>query len=255
MRNYWIRILLGAFAVFAVGMLGVTLVRRGRSQVEAVFASADPISIPLAFVPFQLNGSKLGTLEHVVVNRDSPKKVSSIDLQVKLGDSLVARGLAGCRLAANIEDDSSGHGDVNIHVNRLEHRTFFFCAPSDSGFEEFGSVAFSPGDVKVPLLVPEELADRLQSGNWSDDSEASDAADSAAEAAADRGDSIAATAEAKADSGMARGMRAAARAQAQGESLSRAGARLGDSLRAEGLRRGDSLRRAMGRLADSLKAR
>jgi hypothetical protein len=252
MRNYWLRILLGAFAVFAVGMLGVALVRRGRSQVESVLGSSDPISIPLAFVPFQLNGSKLGTLEHVVVNRDSPKKVSSIDLQVKLGDSLVAQGLAGCRLAANVEDDSSGRGNVNIHVNRLEHRTFFFCAPSDSGFEEFGSVAFSPGDVKVPLLVPEELADRLQSGDWSDDTDSSDAADSAAET---RGDSIAAMAQAKADSGMARGMRAAARAQAQGESLSRAGVRLGDSLRAEGLRRGDSIRRAMGRMADSLKAR
>lgn len=255
MRNYWLRILLGAFAVFAVGMLGVTLVRRGRSQVESVLASSDPISIPLAFVPFQLNGSKLGMLEHVVVNRDSPKKVSSIDLQVKLGDSLVARGLAGCRLAANIEDDSSSHGNANIHVNRLEHRTFFFCAPSDSGFEEFGSVAFSPGDVKVPLLVPEELAGRLQSGDWSDASDSSEAADSVAEAAEARGDSIADLAQAKADSGMARGMRAAARAQAKGESLSRAGVRLGDSLRAEGLRRGDSIQRAMRRMADSLKAR
>ena len=255
MRNYWLRILLGAFAVFAVGMLGVTLVRRGRSQVESVLASSDPISIPLAFVPFQLNGSKLGMLEHVVVNRDSPTKVSSIDLHVKLFDSLGARGRAGCRLAANIEDDSSSHGNANIHVNRLEHRTFFFCAPSDSGFEEFGSVAFSPGDVKVPLLVPEELAGRLQSGDWSDASDSSDAADSVAEAAEARGDSIADLAQAKADSGMARGMRAAARAQAKGESLSRAGVRLGDSLRAEGLRRGDSIQRAMRRMADSLKAR
>lgn len=251
MRSYWLRILLGAFAVFAVGMIVVSMVRRGRTRVESVLTSSDPISIPLAFVPFQLDGSKLGTLDHVVVNRDSPKKVSSIDLQVKLDDSLVAQGLAGCRLAANIEDDSSGGGHVNLHVNQLERRTFFFCAPSDSGFEEFGSVAFSPGDVKVPLLVPEQLADRLQSGDWADSNDASDSAD----AMADRADSIADAAQSKADSAMARGMRAAPRAEARGDSLSRAHSRLGDSLRAEGLRRADSIQRSMARMADSLKAR
>jgi hypothetical protein len=252
MRSYWLRILLGAIAVFAVGMIVVSMIRRGRTRVESVLASSDPISIPLAFVPFQLDGSKLGTLEHAVVNRDSPKKVSSIDLQVKLDDSLVAQGLAGCRLAANIEDDSSGRGGhVNLHVNQLERRTFFFCAPSDSGFEEFGSVAFSPGDVKVPLLVPEELAGRLQSGDWADSSDAADSAD----AMADRADSIAEAAQEKADSGVARGMRAAPRAEARRDSLGRAHSRLGDSLRAEGLRRADSIQRSLAPMADSLGAR
>ena len=54
MRSYWLRILLGAFAVFAIGMLGVTMVRRGRNKVEAVFAGAGPLTIPTPFVPFQL---------------------------------------------------------------------------------------------------------------------------------------------------------------------------------------------------------
>jgi len=246
MRGYWLRILLGAFAVFAIGMLGITIFRRGRSKVEAVITSADPISIPLAFVPFQLNGSKLGTLEHVVVNRDAPKKVSSIDLQVKLGDSLTAQGLAGCRLAANVEDESPRHGDPNIHINRLEQRTFFFCARSDSGFQEFGSVAFAPGNVKVPLLVPEQLAQRLQRGDWTDDRDAADSADALEE----RADSLADVAEAKAGAAQEKGRRA----EAVAESLSRAHSRLGDSLRAEGLRRADSLRRALGRMADSLEA-
>ena len=91
-------------------------------------------------------------------------------------------------------------------------------------------MAFSPGDVKVPLLVPEELADRLQRGDWSDDSDASDDADSVADATEARADSIADAAEAKADSGMARGMRAAARAREKGESLRRAGQQLVGSL-------------------------
>ena len=53
------------------------------------------------------SGNKLGTLERLVVNREAPKKVSSVDLEVKLDDSLVAQGLAGCRLAANLESDST----------------------------------------------------------------------------------------------------------------------------------------------------
>ena len=154
MRSYWLRILLGAFAVFAIGMLGITMVRRGRNKVEAVFAGAGPLTIPTPFVPFQLGGDKLGTIDHLVVNREAPKKVSSIELQVKLDDPLVAQGLAGCRLAANVESDSTKPHDINIHVNRLNEKAFFFCAASDSGFEEFGSVVLIPGDITVPLLVP-----------------------------------------------------------------------------------------------------
>lgn len=246
MRGYWIRILLGAFAVFCLGMIVVTIFRHGRNKVEAVMASSSPLSIPLPFVPFQLDGSKLGTIERLVVNRETPKKVSSIDLQVKLGDSLVAQGLAGCRLAANVESDSS-RKDVNIHVNRLDERTFFFCATSDSGFEEFGSVELSPGHVKLPLLVPESLADQLRSGDWTHDEDSTDAMQARADSMADRAEQVA-------DSLAELGQRAAERGQrAAAAALGRS--RLGDSLRAEGKRRADSVQQALGRMADSVGAR
>ena len=61
MRTYWLRILLGALAVFAVGMIGVTFARRTRDKVNAVVTGSGPLSIPLPFVPFELEGSKLGT--------------------------------------------------------------------------------------------------------------------------------------------------------------------------------------------------
>ena len=239
MRSYWLRILMGAFAIFAIGMLGITLIRRGRSRVESVIASAEPLSFPLPFLPFQLNGSKLGTIERLTVNREAPKKVSSIELQVKVDDSLVAKGLAGCRLAANIESDSSKPNDVNIHMNRLDQRTFFFCAKSDSGFEEMGTATLSPGDVELPLLVPEKLAEHLRNGDWADNEDSTDALEA-------RADSLAEAAEAIADSASTK----AAKAQA----LSEVRTRLGDSLRAEGLRRADSIRHAMKRMADSLPA-
>jgi hypothetical protein len=248
MRSYWLRILLGAFGIFCLGMIVVSIARHGRSKVESVIASSEPLSIPLPFVPFQVNGSKLGTLERLTVNRESPKKVSSIELQVKMDDSLVAKGLAGCRLAANIESDSAKPGDVNIHMNRLNEKTFFFCATQDSGFEEMGSAKLTPGDIELPLLLPESLAQHLRNGDWATNSDSTDALET-------RADSIADAAEAIADSASAKAERAQAKAQEKAQALSERQSRLGDSLRAEGVRRGDSIRSAMSRMADSLHAR
>ena len=220
MRSYWLRILMGAFAIFAIGMLGIHLVRRGRHQVESVIASAEPLSIPLPFVPFQLNGSKLGTVERLTVNRDAPKKVSSIELQVKMDDSLVAKGLAGCRLAANIESDSAKPGDVNVHMNRLDEKTFFFCAQQDSGYVEMGTATLTPGDVELPLLIPESLAAHLRNGDWANDADSSDAIEA-------RADSIAEAAEAIADSAAAKAEQASEKAQEKGQALSERQIRLG----------------------------
>jgi hypothetical protein len=244
MRTYWLRILLGALAVFAVGMIGITFARRTRDSVTAVVTGSGPLSIPLPFVPFELEGNKLGRLERLVVNREAPKKVSSVDLEVKLDDSLLVQGLAGCRLAANLESDSSKSGDINFRSHRLEDRAFFFCAKSDSGLVEFGTVKLAPGDVTVPLLVPLSLAEQMRAGNWGDH----DTADSA-DVLAERAESLAGMAEEAADSiAELAGQRAAASARAMGS-------RLGDSLRAAGKMRAESLHAALGRMADSLKAR
>jgi hypothetical protein len=244
MRTYWLRILLGALAVFAVGMIGITFARRTRDTVTAVVTGSGPLSIPLPFVPFELEGNKLGRLERLVVNREAPKKVSSVDLEVKLDDSLLVQGLAGCRLAANLESDSSKSGDINFRTHRLEDRAFFFCARSDSGLVEFGTVKLTPGDVSVPLLVPVSLAEQMRSGNWGDH----DNADSA-DVLAERAESLAGKAEAAADSvAELEGQRVAASARAMGS-------RLGDSLRAAGKMRAESLHTALGHVADSLRTR
>jgi hypothetical protein len=243
MRSYWMRILLGALAVFAIGMVGVTLFRRGRDKVTEVVTGSGPLSFPLPFVPFRLDGNRLGTVEHLVINRDGPKKVSSVELEVKLDDSLMAQGLAGCRLAANLESDSATKGDVNVHVNRMGERAFFFCATSDSALVPFGTVTMNPGGVTVPLLVPRTLAETLQSGQWADEEDSTDAADAIAE----RAESIADHDEAIADS--------IAEAQGQREAMRVVRSRFGDSLRAEGRRRADSLHQARDRMADSANRR
>jgi hypothetical protein len=241
MRSYWIRILLGALAVFAVGMVGVTVFRHGKAKVTEVVTGSGPLSLSLPFVPFQLDGNRLGTVERLVINREAPKKVSSVDLEVKLDDSLVAQGLAGCRLAANLESDSTTPGDVNLHPNRMGDHAFFFCATSDSALVPFGTVTMKPGDVTVPLLVPRTLAETFRSGNWGDKSDSSDVL-------AERAESLADHAEAVADS-------VAELHDQRQEAVRLVRSRLGDSLRAEGMRRGDSLRRVTDRMADSLSHR
>jgi hypothetical protein len=241
MRSYWMRILAGALAIFAIGMVGVTLWRRGVVKVNAVVSGTGPLSFPLPFVPFQLDGNKLGQLERLVVNRDTPKKVSSLDLEVKLDDSLVAQGLAGCRLAANVESDSSVPGNINVHVNRFGDRTFFFCATSDSAFVEFGKVRLKPGDVIVPLLVPRSLAEHLRKGDWGNGADSADVL-------VQRAESLAGKAKQAADT------LAAAREQHEA-AMRLVRSALGDSLRVAGKRRADSLREAPTRMADSAGGR
>jgi hypothetical protein len=163
--------------------------------------------------------------------------------EICLRDWLVL-GLAGCRIAANLESDSSKSGDINFRTHRLEDRAFFFCAKSDSGLVEFGTVKLTPGDVSVPLLVPVSLAEQMRSGNWGDH----DNADSA-DVLAERAESLAGKAEAAADSvAELEGQRVAASARAMGS-------RLGDSLRTAGKLRAESLHTALGHMADSLRTR
>jgi hypothetical protein len=236
MRNYWIKIGLGALVIFIVGMTGVTLYRRGVVKVNSVLEGSGPLSFPLPFVPFNLDGNKLGTLERVTLHRDAPRHINSVELEVNLPDSLTAAGLQACRLAANFDEDVNRRG-VQVRRGPFPHG-MFTCIQGDSvpsGYQEFGHAILHPADLRIPLLLPQAVVDDLQKPGFGDSAEATaDRADSIAEAASNRADSIAAAAERMADS------------------ISEHGNRLGDSLRAEGQRRADSARAAARRLADSL---
>jgi hypothetical protein len=222
MRNYWLRIALGALAIFAVGMIGVTLARPGVSRVRGVVEGSGPITLPIMFVPFKLNGQKLGTLNKVVLLRDAPKRISAVELEVMLRDSAVARGLEGCRLAANFDAQHNPNG-ARVTADPLSSGVFSCLHGVDSNahFQEFGRAVLQPGNVSVPLLLPNDIVDDLKHGHF--DSQAEDSAGAAVEA---RADSVLARTD-----------------------------RLVDSLRAEGRRRADSTRRIHRRMADSAARR
>jgi hypothetical protein len=240
MRNYWLKIFLGAFAIFAIGMIGVTLFRSGVEQVHRVVESDSPIDIPVAFVPFVMKGERLGTLKHIVLRRSAPREVEEVELRVDVGDSLVAQGLSECRLAAHFEGDQGRRG-VNIHP-KGDSTGAFFCLQGDSIPEdlvEFGEAVFLPGDVRVPLFLQRDLVADLEEGF---------AGDSAAPGPEVNADSIAAQAQREVDSALsAAGLR--------GTAVGRVGQRLGDSLRKAALARVDSLQRERGEMADTLPER
>ena len=98
MRNYWLRIALGAFGVFAVGMLIWTVFNRGRHAVTEMVESSDPITIPLALIPFKVDGRPLGTLRQVQILRSDPERVRAVNFRVRLADSVKDVELEHCVL-------------------------------------------------------------------------------------------------------------------------------------------------------------
>jgi hypothetical protein len=171
MRNYWLKILLGALGIFIVGMIGVTIVRSGIARVHRVVEGDGPITIPLGLIPFVLAGERLGKLDQVTLHRETPTRVAAVELGVNLSDSLLAQGLEGCRLAAFFEGDSTDRG-VNIRVGR-DREGAFQCVSPDStppDLVEYGVAVFHPGEVEVPLLLPADVVAELQSLEFADDS-------------------------------------------------------------------------------------
>ena len=153
MQRYWLRIALGALAVFALGMAGISIYRNGVQELEALKHSADPITIPLALMPFQVDGDRLGRIHEVQIRRDAPKSISGVGLVVNLADSAAASDLpAACLLT--VQDDHVTGGGPSFH-----------CAtPADSladSLTTFGEVRFEPGGAVRTFFLPARIV-----GDW-----------------------------------------------------------------------------------------
>jgi hypothetical protein len=233
MRNYWLRIAFGALAIFTVGMVGISLARQGMGHVKHVVEGSGPLTVPLGFLPFVLDGQRLGTVSRVVLLREAPKQISAVEMEAKVRDSAVARGLEGCRLVATF-DQHQNPRRVRIQNGDFSPGVFSCVHAGDStpGFQEFGRAIFQPGNVSVPLLLPDDIVDDLREGQF--DSSTEDSIGAAAEAKAE---SIGDAADARADS-------IADAAESRADSIVAHSQRLVDSLRKEGERRADSALRS-----------
>jgi len=203
MRSYWARILLRALAIFVVGYGAVWVVRSQVGRVRQTMESSDPITLPLAFLPFVLDGEKLGTYRGIQIVRSAPKTVAGVHLRVRLADSLAAARFEGCRLTT--QNSSSFSPEEGLRC--------VAATAADSVLIPFGDVTLElrgAPQLVLPLLLDSAVVADL-------------AGDRAHEAVGELGreEARAAAAQAEEVSGQARRMgdsiRAAVRAKVQAE--------------------------------------
>ncbi|MBA2627843.1 MAG: hypothetical protein H0U85_07505, partial [Gemmatimonadales bacterium] len=196
MRKYWLKVALGAFAIFAVGMIVKSLIDKGRSSVHDMVDGSGPISIPLlGIMPFNLDGTRLGSIHRVTVFRSDPKTPSRLDVVVQLPDSIASARLASCILTA---DD----------LQKFNSRTSFRCATAsdtaNKSLVPFGAILVRGRPDSFPLLLtPETVRDfteRHASSSPRGRRDRTTPADARADSLRELADSISQAADARADS-------------------------------------------------------
>lgn len=157
MRNYWLKIVLGALGIFAGGMVIVTGFRHLKVSVNHAINSSDPIQIPLiGLIPFRLDDQKLGSLSRVEFLRSDPEHVSGVRVVVKLADSVPVDRLRACSLAL---DD----------LNHIGNHTTFRCQTSgvvSPGLESFGTVVLGNGVDSFQLFLPAKAVSDLRDSRF-----------------------------------------------------------------------------------------
>jgi hypothetical protein len=158
MKWYWGKIALKAVVIFGAGYGIVSVVRATKHRViQAVETSSDlAITIPLPFLPFNVDGVKVGTFRRIVLHRSNPETVESVDATVRMSDSSQLQQLRGCTVTV---DDPS----------RLSDKSSFRCVTADGLMTPFGSLIVSTmqdGEwakaAEIPLVLPRDVARRLR---------------------------------------------------------------------------------------------
>ncbi|MDZ4673878.1 MAG: hypothetical protein SGI84_05450 [Gemmatimonadota bacterium] len=141
MRGYWLKIMLGAGVIALVGTIIVRLAKAGMENGPQVVETADPIVIPLAFLPFNLDGHRVGALKQLRINRSAPESVESFRIRVEVADLATFESLStGCVLS--VENPS-----------HLSTSTSFSCGAPDSSMLEFGTVEIALAEGSTNRLV------------------------------------------------------------------------------------------------------
>jgi len=157
MRGYWAKIILGMLGIALVGITAVSLAKQGTEARHTVMETAEPISIPLAFIPFNLNGSRVGSIRRLTFMRDNPRSVTGFRIRVEVSEPEAYRSLtSGCVMSV----DNPTH---------LSTKTNFICQPVDSSLIEFGRVEVraqgAESSVYIPLYLPASVVEDFRGGS------------------------------------------------------------------------------------------
>ena len=153
MKGYWFRIGVGAFAIFAVGMVVMGFGRRGVSRVREAIANQS-ISLGADGAPFRLMGRQLGTLSRVELTPVARDGIPHIELTVHLDSDVSASELADCALVASEEGPGRNVDGLRcLDSSELE----------SGKFVEVGEVNLEPSGETLLLFVPEST---MEHDNW-----------------------------------------------------------------------------------------
>ena len=161
MRNYWLRIVLGALVIFAVGMVIAKMIRRGSAAVHEIAEGAGPISVPVpGFVPFSLDGIRLGSVRRITMYRDAPKVPSRFVVSVSLPDSVASDRLARCIILVDTSQNTTG---TSTNINA---KTAFRClSAADTAGKDlvpFGTIVIRSRGDSFPFLLPRSVVDDMR---------------------------------------------------------------------------------------------
>ena len=179
MRNYWLKIVLGAAAVFGVGMVVVYAIRGASENIEAIAEGTGPITIPLAFVPFEVDGQRAGTIRRLVIFRDSTQEPTSVQVTISPADSIAVSRFERCILT--ISQEGNGSGGAHSHPNRFDCLGAADTVGKD--LVQFGEVRFRDEEGQYALFAPRSQVQDLKDHS-SDRLTASEAAARVAEESA-----------------------------------------------------------------------
>lgn len=152
MRKYWGKIILGALLIFGVGFGLVSAARGLKNKI----VSGKDLEIPLgSFIGFNLDGTKLGSIRSLTIQRSSPRMITGFEVRARLSDSSGFARMEKCHVSVN-------------DIRNIDERTHFVCLPSDSGFVPFGEVRAElrtddgMRTLVLPLLLPPSAVSDIQ---------------------------------------------------------------------------------------------
>ncbi|MFI5210884.1 MAG: hypothetical protein ACHQ2E_10605, partial [Gemmatimonadales bacterium] len=152
MRNYWLRIGLGALVVFVIGFGLIQMIGLVKHKVVHALSGTDPIPFPLAFVEFKLDGQNIGSVSRAVLLRDTPEHINGLTVVVAVPESSRGR-LSDCILSL---DDGQA----------INSRTTFRCRKAADtvglGLTPFARIALKGSTDTFPLLLPKDAVKSIQ---------------------------------------------------------------------------------------------
>lgn len=137
---YWIRIVLGAFVVFGVGLGVTSLMRRGGEQIE-VLAQIPRVmaTIPDRFGPLTVDGVEAGRITRVQIDPENDMRVT-----LDAADSAAIERIAACGVLSGPIDDFFELGLACSDPATLE------------GHDRFGVLQIAGTDRTVDLYAPDD---------------------------------------------------------------------------------------------------